>query len=115
MLVKLSVEFDNNVWRRDFEGRVWSDDGKNNLYQLITVSLNSKSSMLICAMPMKFFLSILPKLPQTMLYDGCSGIYICVRVVSEVNINIDYNLSGLPGGCSHDSPRGRSIVVGTTG
>jgi len=65
--VKLSLEFDKSVWRNDFEGKVWSDEGKNNLYQLITVSLSSRSSMLICAIPIKFFLSILPKFPQMML------------------------------------------------
>lgn len=75
MLVKLSVELDSRVWRSDFEGRVWREDGKNNLYQLITVSLSSKSSILICAIPMKFFLSILPKLPHIMLF--------CIRMTLE--------------------------------
>lgn len=84
-----SVEFDNNVWRNDFEGSVCNDDGKNNLYQLITVSLNSKSSMLICAIPIKFFLSIFPKLPQTMLCAiGHSGSVMKTGVVKVTAVSI---------------------------
>lgn len=64
--VKLSVELDRSDERSDFEGiAVCRDEGRKSLYQLTTVSLKSKSSILICAIPMKFFLSILPKLPQT--------------------------------------------------
>lgn len=64
--VKDSVELESNEERSDFEGiAVCNDEGKKSLYQLTTVSLKSKSSILICAIPMKFFLSILPKLPQT--------------------------------------------------
>lgn len=67
--VKLSVEFERSDERSDFEGiAAWSDEGRNSLYQLTTVSVRSKSSILIWAIPMKFFLSILPKFPQTMAY-----------------------------------------------
>lgn len=80
MFVKLSVELDNKVCLIDFEGKVCNEDGKNNLYQLITVSLSSKSSILICAIPMKFFLSILPKFPQIILYRRAQEGQLLVRV-----------------------------------